>query len=326
MNVRERVRSVLDGEMPDRIPQLVYSNFLPRGSFGRKLRNMGLGLNFSCSVHKTDSPNVRRESRTEGDYEITDIATPVGTLRERRRVNLTFQNPGGSWRVEYPVKDVEDLEVLNFVIEDSAHQPEYDTYSRLESELGGDGIVMAGTSRTPLMFLIVNYLGYRAFAVMLKRHPEALEETIAIVDRSFTEMNRIVAESPAEIIWIPDNIDGVLMSPPLFEKYCIPYYGRYTATLKKGGKMVVSHMDGRLRCLKDLVGKLRLDAIEAFTPPPTGDLPIAEARQAWSGKALWLNFPEVIFLETRERIRDYTLDLMRQMGDGSLPLDIPPGT
>ena len=32
MSVRERVRAVLDGDMPDRIPQLIYANFLPRVS------------------------------------------------------------------------------------------------------------------------------------------------------------------------------------------------------------------------------------------------------------------------------------------------------
>lgn len=317
MNVRERVEAVLDGDMPDRIPQLIYSNFLPRGSFERKLRNMGIGLDVHCSVHRTESPNVRQESRTEGDYEIVDIITPVGNLRSRRRINMTFQNPGGSWRVEHPVKAVEDLEVLNFVIEDATYQPDHDNYTRLHSELGGDGVVTVGASRTPLMHLIVYYLGYRTFSMMLHRHREALDETLAIIDRSFTEICRIVAESPAEIVWIPDNIDEVLMPPPLFEGYCLPYYERYTAILQRAGKKVISHMDGRLRSLKGLVGRTKLDAIEAFTPPPMGNLPISEAREAWPGKVLWLNFPQVVFLGTRMRIREFTLHLLREMGDGS---------
>ena len=133
MNVRERVRAVLDGDTPDRIPQLIYSNFLPRGSFERRLRNMGVGLDIHCSVHRTDSPNVRQESHIEGDYEITDIITPMGNLRSRTRINMTFQNPGGSWQVEHPVKNLEDLEVLNFVIEDMDHQPDHDDYARLDS-------------------------------------------------------------------------------------------------------------------------------------------------------------------------------------------------
>ncbi len=317
MNVGERVRAVLDGDMPDRIPQLIYSNFLPRGSFERKLRNMGLGLDVHCSVHKTDATNVREESRTEGNYEITDIITPGGTLRSRKRINMTFQNRGGSWRVEYPVKSVEDLEVLNYVIEDMTYEPDYDNYTRLESELEGDGVITVGTSRTPLMYLIVYWLGYKTFTLMLNRHPEAIDETIAILDRSFTKIHRIAAESPAEIFWIPDNIDEVLMPAHFFEKYCIPYYDSFSTILQKRGKKVISHMDGRLKTLKDLIGKTKLDAIEAFTPPPLGNLPISEAKEAWKGKALWLNFPQVIFLETRAKIGGFTLQLMKEMGDGS---------
>jgi uroporphyrinogen-III decarboxylase len=317
MNVRERVEAVLDGDMPDRIPQLIYSNFLPRGSFERKLRNMEIGLDVHCSVHSTDSPNVKRESRTEDGHEITDIITPAGTLRDGRRINLTFQNPGGSWRVEYPVKNVEDMEILNFVIEDATYRPEYDIYTRLESELEGDGIVTVATSRTPLMALIVYYLGYRTFAVMLSRHPEVIDETVSIIDRSFTEIHEIAAESPGEIFWIGDNIDEVLVPPHLFEKYCLPYYDRYSAILQRRGKKVISHMDGRIKTLKELVGRTKLDAIEAFTPPPMGNLPVSEAREAWKGKALWLNFPQVIFLGAREKIRAYTLKLMEEMGDGS---------
>jgi hypothetical protein len=48
-----------------------------------------------------------------------------------------------------------------------------------------------------------------------------------------------------------------------------------------------------------------------------GNLPIDEARKAWRGKTLWLNFPEVIFLRRRNEIRDFVLSLMRRMGDGS---------
>ena len=197
MNVRERVEAVMEGDMPDRIPQLIYSNFLPRGSFERKLRNMEIGLDVRCAVHTSESPNVERRSRTEGEYRITDIITPVGTLREKRRMNLTFQNPGGSWRVEHPVKGVEDLEVLNYIFEDTTYQPDYDNYTRLKSELEGDGVVTVGTTYSPLMNLIVHQLGYRTFSVMLKRHPEALEESIDIVDKSFTEIFRIAGESPA---------------------------------------------------------------------------------------------------------------------------------
>ncbi len=317
MDVRERVFSVLEGDLPDRLPLLTYSNFLPTGSFERKMRNMGLGLDVRCSVYRTQAPHVKEDRRRVGDYEYTDTVTPAGTLHSKRRVNLTFQNPGGSWRVEHPVKNLEDIDALKFLLEDTIYEPDYDRYLHIEPELGGDGVVTVGSSYTPLMNIIVQFLGYKRFAIMHMRNPEVIDELVGIQDRKYLGMYRIIAESPAEIIRIGDNIDEILMPPKLFERYCLPYYNRYARILKGKGKKVISHMDGRLKTLRDLIAQTDLDAIEAFTPPPTGNLPIDEARRAWKGKALWLNFPEVIFLKPKKDIRRYALSLMREMGNGS---------
>jgi len=39
------------------------------------------------------------------------------------------------------------------------------------------------------------------------------------------------------------------------------------------------------------VAERALDFIEGFALPPMGDLALTEARRAWSGKTLWVNFP-----------------------------------
>lgn len=317
MNVRERVFTVLEGDMPDRIPQLTYSNFLPRGTFERKLRNMGLGFDMRCSVHRSETPNVRRETNTVGDLEHNRIITPMGTLEWKRRINMIFQNPGGSWRVEHCVKRPEDLEILKFVIEDTEYLPDYDGFVEIDRELAGDGVVTVSGAYTPLMRVIVEFTGFKNYVVISRREPRAIEEVLDLLDRRYLEMYKIISESPAEIVRMGDNIDEVLVPPKIFERYCLPYYNRYARILRRGGKRAISHMDGRLRSLKDLIGMTELDAIEAFTPPPTGNLPLPEARSAWPGKALWLNFPQAIFFREREGIAEYTLEMLEDMGDGS---------
>ncbi|MEM3388326.1 MAG: hypothetical protein QW491_02745 [Thermoproteota archaeon] len=97
MEPRERVNNVLKGKMPDKIPWLIYSNHLPRGSFERRMREMGLGLDERCSIYKTFMPNVKIESRTVGDYVYTTYRTPVGELNSKTRIGMRFQFPGGSW-------------------------------------------------------------------------------------------------------------------------------------------------------------------------------------------------------------------------------------
>ena len=317
MEVAERVWTVLRGGMPDKIPWLIYSNHLPRGCFERKMRDIGLGLDVRCSVYKAYMPNVKVETRTVGDYVYTLHRTPVGEVYFKHRTGLTFQFPGqGSWMVEHPVKKLEDLKIVKFIVEDMVYEPRYEVYEQLEEELEGDGVVTVGADYTPLMKVIIMYMGFKNFVIMYNRFREAIEELMEALDRKYLEMYRIIAESPAKIVRIGDNIDGVMISPRLFEKYCLPYYNKYADILKKKGKVVISHMDGRLKSLKDLIAKTKLDAIEAFTPPPMGDLSPREAREAWKDKVIWINFPEEVFLRTVEEIEDYTLKLLKEIAPG----------
>jgi len=218
--------------------------------------------------------------------------------------------------VEHPVKKTEDLKAVKFMVEDMVYEPQYEIYRQLEEELEGDGIVTAGADYTPLMKVIISYMGFQTFALTSWKHMDAIEGLMEALDRKYLEMYRIIAHSPAKIVRVGDNVDGVMISLGLFEKYLLPYYNRYADILKEKGKTVISHLDGRLKRLKDLIAQTKLDAIEAFTPPPMGDLPVKEAKEAWKDKVLWLNFPEEVFLRTGEEIRDYTLRLLEEMTPG----------
>lgn len=63
---------------------------------------------------------------------------------------------------------------------------------------------------------------------------------------------------------------------------------------------------------KHLVPLTGVNIVEAFTPPPVGDLYLAEARRCW-GKdiTIWINFPESVFYDGYDRTKQYTIDLLR---------------
>ncbi|MGQ9514984.1 MAG: uroporphyrinogen decarboxylase family protein [Thermoproteota archaeon] len=316
MEVGDRINAVLSGERPDKIPWTIYSMLLPRGNFERKMRDMGLGIVNDCSLYKASMPNVRVETRTEGNYAYTTYHTPIGKVSMKIRTGLKFQSPGGSAIVEHPIKSIEDIKVLKYIIEDSIYEPDYDSYRQLEDELGSDGVIMSGIGYTPLMEMIINQMGFKTFAMMSIRHPEAIEDLVEALGKKQVELLKIIADSPVKIVSLGDNIDGVFVSPSLFEKYCLPYYNKYAELLKERGKVVMSHMDGRLRVLRKLIAMTKLDVIEAFTPPPMGDLPLREAKEEWKDKIIWINFPEEIFLRSEEEIRSFTIKLLEEIAPG----------
>jgi hypothetical protein len=86
--------------------------------------------------------------------------------------------------------------------------------------------------------------------------------------------------------------------------------------MHKAGKRTMNHMDGRLRILLDAIGEADLDIVEAFTPPPNGNLSVSEARRRWKGKVLSINFPSSVHLSDNRTIRETTLSLLDEAAPG----------
>ena len=69
--------------------------------------------------------------------------------------------------------------------------------------------------------------------------------------------------------------------------------------------------------MKTLIGQTGMKAIQSFTPPPVGDLPPKEAREAWGDEiALWVNVPGTVFHYGPSELADYVLQLLRDVAPG----------
>jgi hypothetical protein len=126
----------------------------------------------------------------------------------------------------------------------------------------------------------------------------------------------IAARSPAPIVMCGDNVDGVLVTPKLFETYFMPVYEVQAKVLHRAGKLMGVHMDGRLKALKHLIGSTSIDIVEAFHPPPMGDLSLGEALALWSNKAIWVGFPGSVYALGPQATARYALELLREVTPG----------
>jgi len=328
LDVKERTMAVYRGEEPDRIPWLIYDSLCPRGYMARMLRNKGLGLKVSAPLWRTETPHVKTETRIVGNMCYRVFRTPVGKVTMKERIGLR-EGAGGSWIIEHPIKGPSDFEIVEFIIEDTIYVPDYSLFTRAEENLGGDGIVFVWAGRSPLQEMQINLMGYKMFAVSLYRYPEMFESLYRVLERKADERYKIISDSPAEIVNGTDNINSEIVSPKLYEKYIIPFYERQANLLHRRGKILEDHMDGKLKSLKNLISKTALDAVEAFTPPPMGDLTLSEARAAWKDKVISLNFPESVILEGPDAVEKQVLKILHEAGRGdnliiTVTEDIPP--
>jgi hypothetical protein len=105
-------------------------------------------------------------------------------------------------------------------------------------------------------------------------------------------------------------------TPNLFQKYFMPSYEKCAKVVHEKGMLLASHFDGRLGILKDLIAKCPRDIIEAFHPPPMGDLPIGEALDLWRNKVILVGFPASVYYSGTDTVKEYLLDLLRSIIPG----------
>lgn len=346
MNARDRMMAVLHHEEPDIIPFAVsFRNYL--WAYGlseahRKLMNMGLGvfLHLSVQAYKYTSPHVKREVTQDygnaGTWSTVDLwdtvrcgilgagpnctrtilTTPVGSISTTAlggsgRAGFTFIPDGGNL-----IKDIHDYEVLEYIIEDTEYSPNYEEVLKVQSALGNDGVVSVHVPKSPLQE-ILQMTGVRQFARDFFMHRKEVEELYTLIYRKELELFKIVAESPAEIVFQCDDLTGDVTNPELFEKYCIPFYNEAAKIFHRNDRIYAVHMCGRLRSLRDLIPKTSIDIIDAFTPPPNGDLPLREAKEAWEGKQIiWASFPASVVLEGQDAVEKKTIEILKSAAPG----------
>jgi hypothetical protein len=315
--LRERLLAVLRGGTAERIPWNIYAWLLPQTEGGRKMQAKGLGLMGSRRIFREVYTDVTfHEDRWVEDgvpHFRMRADTPVGSLTEE---SVIEQNYGSRWIRKYFISSPEDYGPAEFLFRHLACEPDYEPWRQAEAEMGAAGIVVGEIIPVPLMTLIVSWMGVEGFAEGVYHNTERFESLLEAVNRVYDRQMQIAAEGPAEVIWYGDNVTGSIVSPRLFERYLAPTYARVLPVLRAAGKIPIAHYDGSNRPLVKALALTGLPVIEAFTPPPGGDLTVHDAKAAWPDKVVWVNFPGALFLEPAQTIHDYMLNLLREGAPG----------
>jgi hypothetical protein len=317
MTPRERVEAALLGQRPDRVPFTVYENKLPTSEAERRLRDQGL-----CIVERRTPAYLTRYRETVEEafgYTGSDGAA---------RIRLTYRTPVGeltavdrpvsftSWHEKRLFTAPADYEPLECLIRDRFYLPNYEAFAKTQTLLGGDGFLRAGIGYEPLMEIILGFMGVEEFSVQWAENRGRLLRLHDVLIEDRRKLYDIVAGSPALAVNYGGNVSPEVVGLQRFERYILPQYEEAAEVLHAKGKLIGVHFDANTRLLASGIARSSLDYIEAFTPRPTCDMTVAEARQAWPGKVLWINFPSSVHLESLEVIAATTLQILREAGPG----------
>ena len=320
MSFQERINAVLHGERPASggVPFAPYDVLVPRGDFERELRNRGMGLCLRPEGIWSEMPEVRVEHRSEGEVSYTIHHTPVGSVQSGWRAHVGRISADESVQVEWMIKEVADFEPVIFMIENAVYHPDYEGFLSHVRDVGTDGIVRLGAPQ-PAYDATQDYFSLADWAQIQHEHPAEFTRLLEALERQRERIMPLLVQAPAEFVGL-GSLSGIF-GPRQYEKHVLPFYERYVPQFLEAGKLPALHAhNSNLRAFADLVRRTGCPVIEAFTPPPVGDLSVAGAREAWGPEVvIWVNFPETLFWLGKQETYDYTVDLLKQdAGSGRL--------
>lgn len=322
MTLRERLEAFWRGERPDRIPYTAYRRFVRdlyrEPAFADLVRD-GLGVTWNRPAFKLLPRQAEMRTVALPDGVVRNfIRTPLGEIYEQNRTGKL-----ASFLLDWPEKRFletrEDYRIMTFAVDDAVVAPAYREFEEMAAGLEPWEVPLSLMDRSPFQTLLVDWAGLENFALHLTDFEEEVRALYAALRKQFRRKAEIVAEGPGLYVACRENFSAETMGPKRFEEFLLPAYEEAFGILRAAGKVVGCHYDGRTRAMKDLIRAAPFDVVEAFTRPPEGDFPYAEARAAWPEKRFWANLNVALYEKPASVIREDVSEILRDAApDGRL--------
>ncbi len=318
MTSREPILSVLAGEKPDRVPFIIWDNKLPSPEIEQRLLELGACIIVKSTVWHShlDGIEVRRDplpptadghARTRTVYR-----TPAGEVSETH-INM----PGTAWCEKHLFESAEDYDALEALLLARRYTPDFDVFRAADKRYPGACLARPVTVHSPMHEVIYEMMGIENFCLEWADNRERVLHLVELMAADVDRRVQLMAESPAQICVIDGNTEISVVGLPLYRKFYLPHIERACRTLHAAGKYAGAHLDGNNRLIVNEVAGTALDFIESFTPPPDCDLPLADARRAWTQKTIISNLPTALHHHGAEAVRGHTRALLAEStGDG----------
>jgi hypothetical protein len=242
--------------------------------------------------------------------------TPHGTLTQ---VWGYMPEAGADFEHKYWWTEWEEYEAVRFMLEAREYEVDLEEYRAWVRRVGEDGLVMLNITESPLKAL--HWLaGPQNATIFILDHPEEMLALARIhQEQALRLVERVAATPEADVFISHDNLDSMFYAPMIYRDYCHEFFARAAEILHQHGKHLMVHACGRSRALLPLVGEARIDALEGVTPPPMGDVQLADVRRMVDYDDFTLNGgmdpPHQELADGAAQLREYVRDLMASIPD-----------
>jgi len=342
MTARERILTVLRGEIPDRVPLVpfVQEEFLKwfypeRQTLDRVDTVVELARTIPFDViakpnrfmtpvfFKRDHLNwrVKRDTKRDGDFWVTqlEITTPDRTLTHVTAVPDAGVATGGVMSSVRKHMLEEEQDVSAFVrwlpVADGEAQQEMRASAACWNSTVGDRGICAPWGWAGVFNFASDLWGIENVMMAPYVDESTYQMLMAALTRGMIEYNRPLIEGGATMIGLQGHIaNGRSVSSDYFRQHVLPYEKQLIDALHAQGAYTVYHNCGFARSLWPCYRELGMTVWETVAEPPQGDNSLADAKRALGDQITLLgNLDQVNFLKsaTADAVAERAREIMR---------------
>ena len=240
-----------------------------------------------------DMPNWQAERTNLGtdadgnSYWKETITTPGGNLYHAGAFNQFT-----AWETEYLIKTEADFELWDkFCPVPMA--ADFTAIREAKDRLGDKGIIRShpfspGQGSPWQSFCTM--IGTEEAIMMAMDTPDYLHHILNSILKKTLRVTEMWKGTPADMVETGGGAgSNTVISPSMFEEFCLPYDKQQCDAFHEAGIKVVYHLCGGLMKMLDLVVRTGTDGLETMTPPSMGgDCDLAEASKRVGDKIFFI--------------------------------------
>ena len=263
----------------------------------------------SAGIEGIGTGEVTHAEESHSGHKFVKNRTPVGEICTVYREIWENGRCVNSRIEDYPVKTAEGLKVLTYLVDHQDFRANVEVFTNAANTIGIRGEPTIFLSSSGFTELIKEWCGLVDTFYLLQDHPAEIEEFLEACDRRDHRLIETAIKLPCRIFNLGDHATDEFTPPPILKKYLIQRWQRISKKLHSAGRFVHSHWDGNSKTILPYLKDSGLDAVEALTPAPMGNIALEEIKSAVGDKMVVLDLlPAIDFLSYRplNELLDFT--------------------
>lgn len=331
MTPRERLLTALERGIPDRLPVTIhqwqdYHLKVFMGGMSDIEAFRAVGLDAAITIWDAN------EGKTTPEWQIDALITQVNS--KQWFTDYTIKTPGGvltqrnesneftTWTIEYLIKRPEDMLLVKKYL--PVPKLKKDFVRHMKKELGESGILRGlvfGEQAGPWQHA-AELIGVERLILATFDDPAWVHELLAsLTEKKLQFIKESLDGADFDLIEMGGGAaSSTVISPKIFNSFCLPYDRMLHQALHDVGHKLVYHTCGGMMAILDLIVANGCDASETLSPPGVGgDAVPEEIKRRIGDKVCLIGGMDQINLLTNgtpEQVRVETHRLFEVLGPG----------